>query len=55
MNFESYKDEVGDFVNRGNYHAAINAMAMNTTTVEPLSSATDGQVHFFSSSRVSKT
>jgi len=24
MNFESYKDEVGDFVNRGNYHAAIN-------------------------------
>lgn len=24
MNIESYKDEVQDFVNRGNYHAAIN-------------------------------
>lgn len=24
MNIESYKQEVQDFVNRGNYHAAIN-------------------------------
>ena len=24
MNIESYSDEVQDFVNRGNYHAAIN-------------------------------
>jgi len=24
MNIESYKDEVQGFVNRGNYHAAIN-------------------------------
>ena len=24
MNFDAYKDEVQDFVDRGNYHAAIN-------------------------------
>ena len=24
MNFEAYKNEVQDFANRGNYHAAIN-------------------------------
>jgi hypothetical protein len=33
----------------------INAVATKTTTVDPFNSLTDGQVHFFNSSRVSTT